>query len=68
MTGMSRMSSRFSVHYPECNVWCNARGHWLLSSGPQGNPFSHQGDGRETVQLSGIRSREVTPEYEDGDD
>jgi hypothetical protein len=30
------------VHYPGCNVWCNEHGHWLLSSGPQGEPFSHQ--------------------------
>ena len=33
------------VHYPECNVWCNERGHYLLPSGPQGEPFSHQEDG-----------------------
>ena len=30
------------VHQPECNVWCNEHGHWLLPSGPQGEPFSHQ--------------------------
>jgi hypothetical protein len=33
------------VHYPECNIWCGERGHYLLSSGPQGEPFSHQEDG-----------------------
>jgi hypothetical protein len=36
--------SRFSVHWPECNVFCNERGHWLLGGGPQGEPFSHQLD------------------------
>ncbi len=36
--------AELSIHQPECNIWCNERGHWLLSSGPQGEPFSHQDD------------------------
>lgn len=41
----------WTIHAPECNSWCNERGHFLQSSGPQGEPFSHQtgGDGMARV-------------------
>jgi hypothetical protein len=30
------------VHLPGCNARCGPRSHWLLPSGPAGEPFSHQ--------------------------
>ena len=44
--------AELSVHQPECNIWCNERGHWLLSSGPQGEPFSHQDEASRQRQVA----------------
>lgn len=27
------------VHRPDCNAWCSAYGHWLLPTGPVGEPL-----------------------------
>ena len=38
-------------HYPQCNRGCDKQGHYLLSAGAQGEPFSHQ-DGKTGAPAS----------------